>query len=238
MADEDPPPAARPEPAGAERRLTELGALTRQLIYRLNNPLTVLRSQLAFLQECVEAGEATGRLAAEGPERLAALSDSLEDTLSVVGSLSQYVRGDGEPGEVDLVDCALIAYAVASVKLRYAAQLDLQGPDAPALVWGVAERLQQLLVGVFLHIGGREASYGPIEVRVRSPAPDRVQVVVSDVRASDGTTMRLDDEGLDLRAGLAIAEHIAREHGGTLESVSDPAGRATHTLELPTRPRS
>jgi signal transduction histidine kinase len=215
------------------QRLAELGALTRQLVYRLNNPLTVLRSQLAFLEERVEAGEATGQLAAEGADRLAALKDSVRDMERVIGALGDYVRGDGEPGQTDLVQCALLAYAVASVKLRYAAELDLVEPETPAIAWGIDERLQQLFVGVFLSIGSREATYGRIQVRFEQPDPGRIVIILRDARSSDGPNLSVDDEGLDVGAGLAIARHIAQEHGGRLTQARDPDARVTHRLELP-----
>lgn len=219
--------------APPSQRLAELGALTRQLVYRLNNPLTVLRSQLVFLQERIDAGDATGELAAEGRERLTALTDSVRDMERVIGALGDYVRGDGEPRETDLVECALVAYAVASVKLRYAAELDLVEPESPALTWGIRERLQQLFVGVFLAIGSREATYGRIEVRFERPDPTRIVAVLRDARGADGPNLSVDDEGLDVGAGLAIARHIAQEHGGSLTPVSDPQGRVAHRLELP-----
>lgn len=215
------------------QRLAELGALTRQLVYRLNNPLTVLRSQLVFLQERFDAGDTGGQLAAEGAERLVAVTDSLRDMERVIGALGDYVRGDGEPGETDLVECALVAYGVASVKLRYAAELDLVEPETPVFTWGIDERLRQLFVGVFLAIGSREASYGRIEVRFERPDPTRVVAILRDARGTEGPALRVEDEGLDVGAGLAIACHIAREHGGSLTQVSDPQHRVTHRLELP-----
>ncbi|MEZ4265091.1 MAG: hypothetical protein R3F39_01845 [Myxococcota bacterium] len=215
------------------QRLAELGALTRQLVYRLNNPLTVLRSQLAFLRDRFEAGDAGGLLGEEGPERLAALTDSVRDMERVIGALGDYVRSDGEPTRTDLVECALLAYAVASVKLRYAAELDLVEPESPVFAWGIGERLQQLLVGVFLSIGTREATYGRIEVRFDLRDPTRAVVEIRDARGTEGPNLQVDDEGLDVGAGLAIARHIAEEHGGTLVQVSDPDSRVTHRLDLP-----
>lgn len=221
------------EPDDARRRLAELGALTRELVYRLNNPLTVLRGQHDVLRELLEAAEASGTPAADWREHFGAATASLNDMVGIIGALGQYAREDSEPGPVELAECAMMAYAVASVKLRYAAELDLEQPTQPLVTWGVRERLQQLLVGTYLHIGSREASYGRIEVRFEQDEPDTLGVVIRDLRGREGVPVRVDGHGLDPGAGLAVARHIAEQHGGVLTQTADSEGRATHRLTLP-----
>jgi len=128
---------------------------------------------------------------------------------------------------------------------------------AVSLMWGDAQRLQQVLSNLltnavkFTPAGGTVKLHLSAVAVANSPSPNYVQITVSDTgkgisaeflpyvfdrfRQADGSITRA-DSGLGL--GLAIVRHLVELHGGTVRAESPGEGLgATFTVMLPLKQR-
>lgn len=234
MADRVPDPIQ--ESILESQRLATVGSFAAKIVHFLNNPLTLLRVHVAFVAERLEAGEATGVLAEEGPELVRELRDSLAAIEHLTSALSRFVLGDEPPEDVDLVDCVEAAYAVAGLKIGYGTRLEVERPDAKLVVHGVQGHILQMLASIFLHAGSQPAEYGALRVTFSGPEDGRATVTIRDGRPAgivahvpDGAT----GDEFDPELGLALAAHIADGLGGEVRSEEDEEGQPVYRVTLP-----
>ena len=128
---------------------------------------------------------------------------------------------------------------------------------AVSLMWGDAQRLQQVVSNLLTNAVKFTPAGGTVELRLsalavaNSPSPNYVQITVSDTgkgispeflpyvfdrfRQADGSITKA-DSGLGL--GLAIVRHLVELHGGTVRAESPGEGLgATFTVMLPLKQR-
>ena len=220
-----------------------LAALSHELRTPLNSVLgwtTLLRSR--------KFDEAKTALALETMERNAkSLKVLIEDILDV----SRIIKGKLC---LNVATCALesvIEGAIASMRLAAQAKairIESFLDSSAGLVWGDANRLQQVVWNLlsnaikFTPKGGRvevrlERINSHVQIRVsdtgKGISPDFLPYVFDRFRQADGSTTRLDG-GLGL--GLATVRHLVELHGGIVKAESPGEGQgATFTVELPLR---
>ncbi|HEV2914762.1 MAG TPA: ATP-binding protein [Pyrinomonadaceae bacterium] len=218
------------------------------LSHELRTPLTAVLGWLSLLRSG-KLDEATRAQALETIERNAnAQAQLIEDILDVsriiTGKLGLDVR------RFDL--SKVIDAAIASVRPAAEAKqilIETSIDEEARLIWGDANRLQQVVWNLLSNAVKFTPRDGRIEVRLKR-VNAHTQITVRDTgqgigadflpyvfdrfRQADSTSTRT-HSGLGL--GLAIVRHLSEMHGGTVRAESEGEGRgATFTLELPMRP--
>ncbi|MEG4805634.1 PAS domain S-box protein [Microcoleus sp. ARI1-B5] len=146
-----------------------------------------------------------------------------------------------------------VCFAAQAKSVTVSSEID----PAVNLMWGDAQRLQQVVSNLLTNAVKFTPSGGTVEVRLEavavanSPSPNCVQITVSDTgkgisaeflpyvfdrfRQADGSITRA-DSGLGL--GLAIVRHLVELHGGTVRAESPGKDKgATFTVMLPLKQR-
>ena len=117
--------------------------------------------------------------------------------------------------------------------------LQVRLPETPALVWGDAERLQQVVANLLSNAVKFTPPRGRIELAVEAAAGEAIVRVCDDGEGIEAaflpqifapftqwdTGTRRAHGGLGL--GLSIVRHIVDRHGGSVHAASDGKGRGT-----------
>lgn len=198
-------------------RLTLLGSLAGKIVHGMNNTLTSLKANIPYLETCLE----TSNENQEGKEALQEIREATQTLEATVQAFDQYLRGEEEPGPVELWDALEMAHLIVEPKVRYSMVLELPDHRSPTWVWGRKPHLIQLLSGILLHIDSRPSLFGPISVQLADAPEEQVLLELLDLRPAgvrahipDGSHP---DAGLDPEIGLLLTQHIALDHGGNLE---------------------
>jgi PAS domain S-box-containing protein len=245
--------AARAQAEAINRQKDEFLAT---LSHELRTPLNAILgwAQLLRSRPYTEDSLACGLEAIERQSRVQA--QLVEDLLDV----SRIIQGKLalKPGWFVMektIEIALssVMFAAQAKSVTLSSELD----PAVRLMWGDAQRLQQVLSNLLTNAVKFTPAGGTVAVRLEavavanSPSPNYVQITVSDTgkgispeflpyvfdrfRQADGSITRA-DSGLGL--GLAIVRHLVELHGGTVraESPGKDLG-ATFTVMLPLKQR-
>ncbi|MEG3969110.1 PAS domain S-box protein [Microcoleus sp. T2B6] len=247
--------AARAEAEAISRRKDEF---LDSLSHELRTPLNVIHgwAQVLRAHPYNEDKLASGLEAIERQSKVQ--SQLVEDLLDV----SRIIQGKLilKPGWFYMVKT--IEAAHNSVRLAAEAKsvtVSLELDPSVSLMWGDAQRLQQVVWNLLTNAVKFTPSGGNVQVRLSavavsdSSSPNYVQITVSDTgkgipaeflpfvfdrfRQADASKTRA-DSGLGL--GLAIVEHLVQLHGGTVTAESPGKDQgATFTVTLPLKqPRS
>ncbi|HYY56511.1 MAG TPA: ATP-binding protein [Pyrinomonadaceae bacterium] len=217
------------------------------LSHELRTPLTAVLGWLSLLRSG-KLDEATRAQALETIERNAnAQAQLIEDILDVSRIITGKLRLDVRRFDLSKI----IDAAIASVRpAAEAKQIGIETiiDEEARLIWGDANRLQQVVWNLLSNAVKFTPEGGRIEVRLKR-VNAHTQIVVSDTgqgisadflpyvfdrfRQADSTSTRA-HSGLGL--GLAIVRHLSEMHGGSVRAESEGEGRgSTFTLELPVR---
>ena len=177
----------------------------------LRTPLTRMRLALGMMEDSPEM---------EG------LVHDVEEMEALVSAFLDYVRGEAEEMAQPCDPLALARRVVENAR-RGGGQIELVAPDLGAQVPMRAMAVQRALMNVLanaMRYGTRaRVSVALIERAVRFTVEDDGPGIPADRRADAVLPfMRLDDarnqnKGSGVGLGLAIADDIARRHGGTLD---------------------
>jgi signal transduction histidine kinase len=207
-------------------------ALVAEAGHELRGPLCAARLAL----------EGVGRAGPDGARHAAAIDLELRRATRAAEDLLAGARGARAGDSVEVVDVGALAREAAAgwhaVARAHGAGLALAIPAEPAVVEGDPVRIAQALGNLVSNAA--EHGAGPVSVAVR-PEAGRVRIEVADAGpglpapvaalAAAGRNRR------DRGHGLAIAEGVARRHGGRLAAAPASAG-ARVVLELPCRASS
>ncbi|MCC3460385.1 MAG: PAS domain S-box protein [Microcoleus sp. PH2017_11_PCY_U_A] len=245
--------AARAEAEAINRQKDEFLAT---LSHELRTPLNAILGWAQMLRgrPYTEDSLASGLEAIERQSRVQA--QLVEDLLDV----SRIIQGKLvlKPGWFVMrktLEVALdsVCFAAQAKSVNISSEFD----PAVSLMWGDAQRLQQVVSNLLTNAVKFTPSGGTVEVRLEalavanSPSPNFVQITVSDTgkgisaeflpyvfdrfRQADGSITRA-DSGLGL--GLAIVRHLVELHGGTVRAESPGKDKgATFTVMLPLKQR-
>jgi two-component system sensor histidine kinase MtrB len=227
--------------ADSHRQLEESLERQRRFVadasHELRNPLTIIRSNLTFLEMRPQAD----------PEDLkAALSDSsraarrMTDLIDGLLRLARLDAGQTAPRGPVLMS-RVLKEAVERSGLTEQVILDVKGD---ATVNGNDEDLTRIVTNLIENA----VTHGrpPIELSMEHPDGSRSVVITVSDSGPGIPADRLDQvfdrfyRGDEARSaggtglGLAISRGLALQHGGTLVAANRPAGGAVFTLTLPT----
>lgn len=172
----------------------------------------------------------------------------------LVNSMLELVRGETGAQVVTDVEVPHVVRAVAD-DLRAAypqRRIDTQvGPDTGGAVAGDPDRLHQAILNLGANACTHTPTSTPITIAV-STSSDAVEISVIDhgtgidedeqqqiflpFYRTDPSRTRTADSGAGL--GLAVTQHITREHHGSIGINTTPGGGATFTLHLPASRRT
>ncbi|MEG4839736.1 PAS domain S-box protein [Microcoleus sp. B9-D4] len=247
--------AARAEAEAISRRKDEF---LDSLSHELRTPLNVIHgwAQILRAHPYNEDKLASGLEAIERQSKVQ--MQLVEDLLDV----SRIIQGKLalKPGWFYMVRTIEAAHnSVRSAAEAKSVTVSLELDPAVGLMWGDAQRLQQVVWNLLTNAVKFTPSGGNVQVRLSavavsdSSSPNYVQITVSDTgkgipaeflpfvfdrfRQADASKTRA-DSGLGL--GLAIVEHLVQLHGGTVTAESPGKDQgATFTVTLPLKqPRS
>ncbi|WP_118181576.1 ATP-binding protein [Paraburkholderia phosphatilytica] len=216
--------------------------------HELRTPLAVLRGELEAIEDGVRSPDKT--TIASLQSEVAMLSQLIDDlyelSLADIGALSfEKVPVDVAP----LVESAAEAFRERLASRNLA--LETHFGDEPALMSGDPHRLTQLLKNLLENAVRYTDPGGKVRVAVTADA-DLVQIDVQDsfpavpepmlphlfdrlFRVDASRSRQSGGAGL----GLALCQHIVREHGGTITAMRSPFGglwinMRFHSLKSPT----
>ncbi|HEY9909015.1 MAG TPA: PAS domain S-box protein [Thermosynechococcaceae cyanobacterium] len=218
------------------------------LSHELRSPLNPILGWTQLLRTRKFDAAATDR-ALETIERNAKLQTQLiEDLLDV----SRILRGKMSlrATAVNLqttIEAAMETVRLAAEARAIAVQFETEAQAQPILVWGDANRLQQVVWNLLSNAIKFTPDNGRVVVGLTQTTPPLAQITITDTgkgiqpeflphvfeyfrQADSGTTRQFGGLGL----GLAIAHHLVELHGGTVQAESQGEGQgATFTVRLP-----
>jgi two-component system cell cycle sensor histidine kinase/response regulator CckA len=231
-----------------QRRLEELGRMGVGIAHDLNNMLGAICSTLDFMADLSDdtpLGEAQVR------ECLRDLRLAANQAGELTGMLIGFVRGEqAGQGEVDLSGvCSRVVRMLGHVLDR---SIVIEYPPGPAgvVVLGRQAELMQLVLNLCLNARDAMPDGGRLTVTVDRTRPTptaseptaEARVMVADTgRGMDTQTVEHVFEPFyttkgragSLGFGLAIANAVARGHGGRIEVESRPESGSVFTVHLP-----
>lgn len=219
-------------------KMSSLGRMISGVTHELNNPLTSIMGYAQLLRAAVPEGKV-----AERAERLE--SEARRCQKIVKNLLSFARRREVKHGALSLNEVVESVLALMGYQLRVdgvAVETDLCA-DLPALV-GDHHHLQQVLVNLLTNAQQAirsEASSGKIMVRTRYEDGAAVLEVQDDGPGiPEACRAKIFDpffttkpEGQGTGLGLALVHGIVRDHGGTIEALSDSRDGACFRVVLP-----
>lgn len=154
-----------------------VGRVASGLAHDLNNQLTVMDAALTLLQKqlaSMAVAAAAGRMS-----ELTLARRALDNASAVAQALSRHShRSVHPPTRLDFT--ALVKRTLElfgrSIPMTVETELDLE-PTPPVV--GVEQELEQLVMNLVLDASDSMPSGGTIRVRVHSPAPSKVQMIVT-----------------------------------------------------------
>ncbi len=223
-------------------RMASIGTLAAGVGHEINNPLTFVLANLAFVQDRLPG--LRGDDAAAVSEAVADAVDGARRVRAIAKDLTAFSRADDVAGPVDLARVVQSALALAANELKHRAHtvVDVRGAP-PAL--GNEARLGQVLLNLIVNAAQAipEGDAAGNEVRVTAHGDGaRVVLDVSDTGSGVPVDIRprLFDpffttkgvgEGTGL--GLWVCRRIISELGGTIELLSTAGRGATFRVTLP-----
>ncbi len=236
----------------ADRR-TSLGLLAAGVAHEINNPLSYITNNLAFVRDAlpqVLAGKARPALGAELGD---ALGEALQGALRVkkiVGGLKTLARGDSTTprGLVEVQAVLEAALEVASSELRRQAELVRELRPVPRVRAHEVE-LIQVLLNLLLNAAqsieqAAQKKPGPHEITVRTSTGPNGEAVIEVADTGAGMTPEVRARlftpffttkpvGAGTGLGLSISQGIVTALGGTISVESALGEGATFTVTLP-----
>jgi signal transduction histidine kinase len=218
--------------------LAAVGEFAAVLAHEVRNPLTAIRIDLQRVEE-VSHDEAGRRVLTDRMlESVRRLDRSVSGVLAVARS------GRVEPEPIPLLTPLAAAVETARPAISAAGGELRESYDAAALphVMGDRAALEQLLLNLLLNAGEALDSGGAklVEVRVETVAGFAVVRIRDTGRGIPADQLDQVFEPLfstkrgGTGLGLAVADRIARAHGGEIRVASKPGSGTTMSLHIPT----
>ena len=222
-------------------RLRTVGQLASGVAHELGTPLSVV----AVRARAIASREATGD---EAVAHATAILEQSERMTRLVRQLLDYSRrGSGAASDVDLRAAALQAVEMLEPLARsHGVTMVAETESGDARVHGDASQLQQVITNLVMNGIQAMPTGGRLEIRCgrddtgRRPARSWIRVQDEGPGIAPGDlphvfepffTTKPAGEGTGL--GLAVAQAIVEEHGGTITVRSEPGRGTAFTVALP-----
>jgi len=224
-------------------RMASIGTLAAGVAHEINNPLTFVLANLAFVEDRLPglAGEDDPTVR----EALADAADGARRVQGIVGDLKSFARGDDTAvGPVDLARVVASALALAANELRHRARIEVDVESAPPPLANQA-RLGQVILNLVVNaahaIPEGDAAGNAVRISARREG-DRVAIEVADTGAGVPAEIRARifdpffttkpfGEGTGL--GLWVCRRILTGLGGTIALLPNAGRGATFRVTLP-----
>jgi two-component system, NtrC family, sensor kinase len=229
-------------------RLASMGVLAAGVAHEINNPLTFIMGNLAYL-----AGELEGATDEPSREMLQVVDEAqqgAERVCRIVRELRVFARGDDDSiGPMDVRETLDQAIVMAQNEIRHKARLVKSYEDIP-LIHANAGKLGQVFLNLLVNaahaLPSGSAAYNEIRVRcfladnnvlveVEDTGPGISHELIERIFEPFFTTKPI-GEGTGL--GLAICHGIVTGLGGTIEVDSEPGVGSTFRVTMPIGKRS
>lgn len=217
-----------------QEKLAALGTLVAGVAHELNNKLVPLVAYSHMLNESVRSDEERRMV-----ESMAAGADGAK---TIVESLLRFARP--EPVSLSVVNCNSVVQDVAAGLLQQRARPEVVVRTAlssePALVWGDARQIEQVLVNLINNGYDAIEKRGAIEIATRSRGRT-VEVAVADSGQGipDEHVSKIFDPffttkevGRGTGLGLSLCYGMVRAHQGEIDVETRP-GRTVFTVRFP-----
>jgi PAS domain S-box-containing protein len=218
-------------------RLTAVGMVAAGVAHEINNPLTFISLATDLLRQRLASSDTDCR------SLLSDISEGVERIAAIVRDLRVYSRYEDEPaGAVDLEAVLNAAERIVGHELRPRVRLTRTTETLPP-VRGVARRLEQVLVNVYLNAAQAfPEGQGDAAIEVRAEVTDNtVRLEVEDNGPGIPPdvlerifepffTMRPSGTGTGL--GLFICKDILLRAGGSIHAESEPGRGTTMIITL------
>lgn len=217
-----------------QEKLAALGTLVAGVAHELNNKLVPLVAYSHMLNDSVRSDD----------ERrvISAMAAGADGAKAIVESLLRFSRP--EPMSLSVVNCNSVVADVAALLLQQRSRPEIEvrtelSPE-PALVWGDARQLGQVLVNLINNGYDAIEARGAIEIATRSHGRT-VEVAVSDSGQGipDEHLSKIfdpffttKDVGRGTGLGLSLCYGMVRAHQGEIDVETRP-GRTVFTIRLP-----
>ncbi|MCA9596218.1 MAG: response regulator [Myxococcales bacterium] len=227
-------------------RLASVGQLAQGVAHEVNNPLSVIMSNLSLLLERTREGDAPTDEEVED-----VLGESIEGVrriASTVEHLRDFARGARSGSvDLDLNDVVRAAVSIVDGQIRYRAHLDLELGELPA-VRGDHGKLVQLVTNLLLNAAQAfdESHQEQNRIRLRTRVEDgTVRLVIRDNGAGIPAAQleRIFEPFFTTKSshsatglGLAVSADIVRRHGGKITVKSREGLGSRFDVVLPTAP--
>ncbi|HEX9048974.1 MAG TPA: ATP-binding protein [Anaeromyxobacter sp.] len=224
-------------------RIASIGTLAAGVAHEINNPLTSVLANLAFVEE--RLARLSGQECAAVAEAIGEAADAARRVHAIAADLRGFARADEGPvGPVDVARAAQAAVALAANALRHRARVVVEADGAPRAV-ATEARLAQVLLNLVVNaaqaIPEGDAAGNLVRVSARADG-DRVAIEVTDtgpgvpaeIRArifDPFFTTKAVGDGTGL--GLWVCRRVVSQLGGTIELLSRTGRGAAFRVTLP-----
>ena len=223
------------ERAKSAERLASIGTLVAGLAHEIGTPMGVIQGHAKLLGSAIQGEDARWRL------------DTIQGQIARISKIIQTLLKMARPSRArhDAVDLESLIDSTLSFlreKFEHAEIRVVRSVEPVAEIAGDFERLQQLLLNLFLNAADAMPEGGELRVAVRPAEEGGVEIRVADTgfgipeadlpRVFDPFfTSKMAGEGNGL--GLMVVDAIVGDHGGSI-SVSSAAGEgAEFRIHLP-----
>lgn len=222
-------------------RLAAMGTLAAGVGHEINNPLTYVVGNLAFIEEELANDTTIDR------DVVAAVRESIagaHQVRNIVSDLKALARADDGGMDCDPAEVVRVAARIATADIRHRATVTLDvGPTRRAAI--SSSRLSQVLLNVLTNashsLDGDDPTYNRVTVRVRA-VDDMVEIRCDDNGsgiAPETLAMAFEPffttkpEGVGTGLGLAICHRLLSEVGGTIHLESEVGVGTSAVVHVP-----
>jgi C4-dicarboxylate-specific signal transduction histidine kinase len=223
-------------------RLASLGELAAGVGHEINNPLTIVQAQAARLLRHLGQSGSVDALVRESVDRI---NDCVRRVGKITHALRSYSRQQHSRSEdFDLRPLTLSTIALfrdLTPSAAIAIEANLQ--DAPVLVSGDPDRLQQVLLNLLLNAFHATEHVAKPQIEVQVGIKDAAAVILvtdNGTGVAPENRSRISDAffttkepGRGTGLGLSISQNYVRDMGGTLDVAPDSLSGATFRVTLP-----
>jgi PAS domain S-box-containing protein len=224
----------------ASEKMSSLGVLAAGVAHEINNPLNYIQGGINALELSFKAG-----MTVTDPDvavLLDAMKEGVRRAAAIVTSLGHYSRKESNSRQrCDVHTIIEHCLVILQSQYRFKVTLACEYSAETSAVIGDEGRLHQAFLNILANAGQAITERG--HVRISTKVIDaRLQVTVSDdgCGVSEAHMKRIFDPFFTTKApgqgtglGLAITQSIVREHGGSIDFVSQLGKGTTVTIFFP-----
>ena len=218
-------------------RFAVLAHLAAGLAHEIRNPLHSIRINASVVEQYLDAPERERQAVAESLETIKGETHRLADLLN---NYLGMVRPEKESDVVDVRElCRRVVQLVDYSARKSQIRIRLEGDEAPPLVRGIPDRLQQAILNLVLNAIQAMPQGGVLSLGA-TLANGYVRLTVSDTGAGIPTAVADDvfEAGVTTKPGgtglgLSLVRLIAESHGGRVSYRSTPGEGTSFILDLP-----